>query len=289
MPLKDAKSRILARRLTLDLARHKIGVLARSAHLLRLFEQMFPDEFHAPAESAIRPTGSLELVPVWLERFFDLVREELFPLPDFYLDYDELDDWLRAVPFWPLLPDAWEVEVDELPTYYKFTLALLDYADRKAILSEHLGPVQSERFMGMGANSDATLLKRMCERADGPLKYFIFALDVVTRSTGNEWIDLSPEDCGAYEFEWTAETLSALSQTYKEADEILVKVHAFSDWLDEDTFNIETACAFWMKATGDMNDNDAQMILTIDGVPLLAERAEFQVAGVSDCGGGRMN
>ena len=285
MKLKDAKSHIASRGFTLGSARHKLGLLVESAHLLRIFEQMFPAEFNAPVENALEPTGSLGVVPVWLEKFFDLVRERLFPLPDFYLDEEELECWVRAVPFWPMLPDPYEIEVDELPTYYKLALALMGDVDRKVILGEQLAPERAEIFLDAGTRIDSARLRRMCERAGGPIEHFVLALDVVTRSAGNDWIDISPEECGAYDFEWSVETLNALAEEYKKADAIMRKVNAFDDWLDLDPSNIEIACAFWMKAADDAPEDDAaQMVFTVDGAPLVPERPAFELATAAAIG-----
>lgn len=278
MKLKDARAHIQSRRLTLDTARHQLGLLRDSAHLLRLFEELFPDEFSAPVEGGHEAAGILGNVPKKLQRFYDMVRERLFPLPDSYFLDEDFEDWLRGVPFWPLLPDSYDIEIDELPTYYKLMLALMDGDFRKAVLTEQLGEARADRFMAAGTRIDSARLRRLCERAGGPLEHFILALDVVTRDTGNDWIDISPEECGAYEFEWSAETLKMLAEEYRKADAILDRVRAFDDWLEEDASHIEMACAIWMRAAGDCDDDDRQMVFMIDGVPLLPDRFEFPVA-----------
>lgn len=276
MKLKDAKAHIQARRLTLDMARNRIGLLRDSARLLHLFEEVFPDEFAARVEEG-ESSGVLGTVPRRLQRFFDLVRERLFPLPDFYFEVDEAEDWLRAVPFWPLLPDDYDVAIDELPTYHKLVLALMDGDFRKGLLAELLGEQRAEQFLEAGTRIDSERLKRMCERAGGPIEHFLLALDVVARSTGNDWIDISQEDCGACEIEWSAEALHILAEEYRKADAILDRVRAFDDWLEEDTSHLEMACAFWMRAAGDADDG-RQMGFLVDGVPLLPDRFEFQMA-----------
>lgn len=281
MRLNEARAHIQERRLTLDMARGQLSLLRDSAHLLRLFEEVFPDTFAAPIEPEREPEGILGNVPRKVQRFFDTVRAKLFPLPDFYFAVDELEDWLVGVPFWPLLPDPYDLEIGDVPTYYKLALALMDDDLRRGVFGETLGDDRAAAFLSAGTRIDAGLLKRMCERAGGPLADFVLALDVVTRDTGNGWLDISPEESGAYHYEWTAETLNFLAEAYRQADEIMKRVDAFDDWLDEDPANIETAIAFWMRAAGDRTEDDRQMVLMVNGVPLLSERPEFEAAAMA--------
>ena len=58
----------------------------------------------------------------------------------------------------------------------------------------------------------------------------------------------------------------------------------FDDWLEEDSSHIEMACAFWMKAADAPFDDDRQMVLTVDGVPLVPERMELQMAAAESEG-----
>jgi len=279
--LDEARAHIKGRRLTLDMARGELRLLSEAAHLLKLFEELFPDAFAAPTEPERQPVGILGNVPRKLQQFFDTVRERLFPLPDFYFAYDDIDEMVMGIPFWPLLPDDYDVDLNEMPTYCRLARALMDDDLRPSLFTELLGDERAEAFLTAGTRVDAGLLKRMCERAEGPLKDFVLALDVVTRDTGNGWIDISPEECGAYHYEWTAETLKFLAEAYREADDILKRVVAFDDWLDEGPANVETAIAFWMRAADDRPGDDRQMMLMVDGLPLLPERPEFEAAAVA--------
>jgi hypothetical protein len=208
------------------------GVLER----LALFRVFFPEEFAATSSGALRreeetghSAGELRLV--------ELINRHLFPADE---RMTEIEGGLATVPVESYLADEPESieDVEWMKLGYRVGVVLMNFVEVGVELLECL-PLGREGFRDLRLVSpyavDFDELARLCESADGPLKYLATSVRSARRDTGNVFFDglCMCGQCGS-SIEWTEENLRLLADAWVDAQGTLAEMYEFSDWLDED-------------------------------------------------------
>ena len=85
-----------------------------------------------------------------------------------------------------------------------------------------------------------------CKKTKGTISLLPIALDMLTQSTGNIWLDISYENDIVDAF-WTVEVIDNLREAYVEAQTIRQKYREFIEWLDRDTANCIKVVKLWNR------------------------------------------
>jgi hypothetical protein len=89
-------------------------------------------------------------------------------------------------------------------------------------------------------------LSQAVKKVRGKITLLPIAIDMLTQSTGNLWLDISYEN-DIIDAHWTVEVIDTLREAYAEAQIIMQKYREFIEWLDQDTANCIKVIKLWNR------------------------------------------
>lgn len=242
--------RLRALQLSAERAVECLERLQRLAKILSLFEHFFPAEF---SHYRFRFIGDPEGQHRAILRFFTLITQSFFPLPDHIYDFEEdLESYLGGITVLPLVSDWWNDGIEDLSTAQLAALGLIhggEYA------GEGLGPFAAAAKIGREYVTDWERLQTLCREAPEPLNHLWDAITAIDHSAGNPFIDSSYEM--PWEENWSVESLEMLTAAYQEAVEMLKRVDALDAWIREDPSRVGLIVELWNKAARKRDEEES--------------------------------
>jgi hypothetical protein len=135
-------------------------------------------------------------------------------------------------------------EFEELGATEKFLLCLIHdvssevWDDVESELGKELPPV-------VDYISDQ-LLRQEAKKARGMISRLPLAMEVLTQSTDNIWLDMTYES-EITDADWTVEVIDILREAYIEAQTIMKEYREFIEWLDKDSQNCVKVVRLWNR------------------------------------------
>lgn len=186
--------------------------------------------------------------------FLTFVNEQFFPL-------EALLDNLERLPCIPVEPlgTSWYYEsFDELGATEKFLMCLIHSIDSD--VWQELESDLEKDLPDPVSYICYPKLSEECKKARGMISHLPLALDMLTQSTGNIWLDITYEN-DVIDAEWTIETIDALRESYIEAQAIGGQYRAFIEWLDLDSQNCVKVVRLWNRCKEPKVDIDSRYLL----------------------------
>ncbi len=233
-------------------AHHVLQSLLAQSECLRLYQHYFPEEF--ATSSAGAHGQELGVRPGPREReFLKLVNERLFPLSEWYLDElfaEAGEDWFDLIPLCQINPILDEDD-DNLAWPIRAFIAMLTGAGEAwAEISQQTG-LDIPRPIAMDW-SKFTLnwagFINLCEQAGESMAGVPTVIDVVSRDTGNFWLDYDDEMMFSAGLSWTIETMDALAAEWQEAQPMIERFNRALDWLQQNPEQLAQIVAFWNRS-----------------------------------------
>jgi hypothetical protein len=167
-------------------------------NLHKIYQHFFPEEYEAdPCDWEAEDNLINGLASRWELNLFSLIDSNLFSLPYSMLEGEEP---FGMIPVWPIYPEWWNSDVEDLPRSFQLVLSLSGNIDP---------PVWMENILSEPAGEfDEQKLKALCEEAEYPLSALSKVIEVVDNSTNNVWLDSTEEYYP--EFDWTIEQMEML-------------------------------------------------------------------------------
>jgi hypothetical protein len=183
-----------------------------------LFRQIFPDEWQR-SQTSLFKTGIYAHYTERTNEFFELVHEHLFPLlsgwnEDPETDFDNFNIFSLNVDFC-----CEDIAYENLRVSY--VAALLFFSGDEEIWKflENNYRINQADFPEINRYSFENIWNL---EKTGRIGLYLNIFEVVDHSTGNPWLDTS--NCQYYEsYSWDEKTVEFLTESYKEALEILEK------------------------------------------------------------------
>lgn len=223
---------------TTDKAVEYLAAIQQRATMLQLYQHYYPDEYQQ-SEASVKVT-SLESYSEKELEFLTLLDEQFFPLPLLL----EESERIACIPIEPL-GTAWYYDnFEELDATEKFLMSLIHgldgdaWEDLESELDQDLPPAVSY------INYQKLTLE--CEKTKGTISLLPIAIDMLTQSTGNIWLDISYEN-DIVDADWTVEVINTLREAYTEAQTIRQNYREFIEWLDRDTTNCIKVVKLWNR------------------------------------------
>lgn len=215
-----------------------LEAIQQRAVLLQLYQHYYPAEYQQ-SKASVKVT-SLESYSDKELEFLTLLDEQFFPLPLLLAESERIS----YIPVEPL-GTAWYYDnFEELDATEKFLMSLIHGLDGdtwevlEAELDQDLPPAVSY------INYQKLTLE--CKKRRGKITLLPTAIDMLTQSTGNIWLDISYEN-DIVDASWTVEVIDTLREAYTEAQTIMQKYREFIEWLDQDTANCIKVVKLWNK------------------------------------------
>jgi hypothetical protein len=212
--------------------------MQQRANMLRLYQHYYPEKY-------LQTTASLAFTKPedYSEKeieFLTLVDEQFFPLPLVMTDLERTD----YIPIDPIGTSWYYDEFEELGATEKFLLCLIH-----DVSSEVWDDVESElgkEFPPVVDYISDQLLRQEAKKARGMLSRLPLAMEMLTQSTDNIWLDMTYESeiTDAY---WTVEVIDILREAYTEAQTIMKEYREFIEWLDKDSQNCVKVVRLWNR------------------------------------------
>jgi hypothetical protein len=208
------------------------------ATMLQLYQHYYPDEYQQ-SQASTKVHGIESYSDKELE-FLTLLDEQFFPLPLLLAELERIS----YIPVEPLGTTWYYDNFEELDATEKFLMSLIHgldgdtWEDLEAELEQDLPPAVSY------INYQKLTLE--CKKTKGTISLLPIALDMLTQSTGNIWLDISYENDIVDAF-WTVEVIDNLREAYVEAQTIRQKYREFIEWLDRDTANCIKVVKLWNR------------------------------------------
>lgn len=216
-----------------------LETIEHRATMLQLYKHYYPEEYRESKAST--KSTNFEFSEKETE-FINLVDENFFPVSYLMCDSERIQE----IPVEPLGTWWYFDEFNGLEVTEKFLMSLIHSIEND---------FDKDIWIDIGDELDRDLqvptdrinyskLVEETEKIEGMLSQFPIAIDMLTQSTGNVWLDITNEtdvmDC-----EWKVETIEVLKESYKEAKEIIEKYKKFVDWLDQDAENCVKVLRLW--------------------------------------------
>jgi hypothetical protein len=235
--MEKAKFQWMSNR-TADGAGEYLEAIQQRSTMLQLYQHYYPDEYQQSRASP-RFTSHATYTEKELE-FLTSVDQQFFPLPI------ELTEFERTsyIPVEPLGTSWYYEEFDELGVTEKFLMCLIHGIENDTWneLEEEMGkdlPIAASYINYQKLGQEAQKLK-------GIIANLPVALDMLTQSTGNIWLDITYES-DIVDSDWKVETIDALREAYTEAKVIMENYRQFIDWLDQDSQNCVKVVRLWNR------------------------------------------
>jgi hypothetical protein len=206
--------------------------------MLQLYQHYYPDEYQQ-SKASVKVT-SLESYSEKELEFLNLLDEQFFPLPLLLAESERIS----YIPVEPLGTSWYYDNFEELGATEKFLMSLIHgldndtWNDLEGELGQDLPPAASY--------INYPKLSQEAKKVRGTIALLPIALDMLTQSTGNLWLDISYEN-DIVDAHWSAEVIDTLRESYTEAQTILQKYREFIEWLDSDTANCIKVVRLWNK------------------------------------------
>jgi hypothetical protein len=212
--------------------------MQQRANMLRLYQHYYPEKY-------LQTTASLAFAKPedYSEKeieFLTLVDEQFFPLPLVMIDLERT----AYIPIDPIGTSWYYDEFEELGATEKFLLCLIHdvssevWDDVESELGKELPPV-------VDYISDV-LLRQEAKKARGMLSRLPLAMEMLTQSTDNIWLDMTYE-CEITDANWTVEVIDILREAYTDAQTIMNEYREFIEWLDKDSQNCVKVVRLWNR------------------------------------------
>ena len=212
--------------------------MQQRANMLRLYQHYYPEKY-------LQTTASLTFARPedYSEKeieFLTLVDEQFFPLPLVMTDLERT----AYIPIDPIGTSWYYDEFEELGATEKFLLCLIHdvssevWDNVESELGKELPPV-------VDYISDA-LLRQEAKKARGMLSRLPLAMEMLTQSTDNIWLDMTYES-EITDADWTAEVIDILREAYTDAQTIMNEYREFIEWLDQDSKNCVKVVRLWNR------------------------------------------
>jgi hypothetical protein len=215
-----------------------LAAIQQRATMLQLYQHYYPDEYQQ-SRASVKVT-SLESYSDKELEFITLIDEQFFPLPLLLAESERIS----YIPVEPL-GTAWYYDnFEELDATEKFLMSLIHgldndtWEDLEAELKQDLPPAVSY--------INYEKLSQEAQKLRGKITLLPIALDMLTQSTGNIWLDISYEK-DIVDADWTVEVIDNLREAYAEAQTIGQKYREFIAWLDRDTANCIKVVKLWNR------------------------------------------
>jgi len=212
-----------------------LEAIQQRATMLQLYRHYYPDEYRESKNNTKFRVFEYSKKEI---EFINLVNENFFPVTYLMIDSERV----RDIPIEPLGTWWYYDEFDGLGVTEKFLMSLVNnyendtWVDFEVELEEDF-PIPTDRI-------DYSKLTEEAEKIEGMLSQFPVAVDVLTQSTGNIWLDITNES-EIYDCEWKIEAIEILKESYKEAGKIMEQYAKFVEWLDQDAENCVKVVRLW--------------------------------------------
>ena len=194
----------------------------------RLFQKYFPDEWKISKTSLFK-AGYYENYTERVNEFFQLVSQNMFPLLSGWNDDPETEFENFCV--FSLNVDLCCEDIDYEYLRVSYVMALLFFFRDEEIweyLTTHY-KIEAEDFPEIYERPSEKLWELEKTGSQG---IYLNMFEMVDHSTGNPWLDTVNCRAGEQWYEWNEETLDFLTQSYKEAQEILEKTCLLDDLIE---------------------------------------------------------
>jgi hypothetical protein len=215
-----------------------LEAIQQRAIILQLYQYYYPDEYQQ-SKASVKVTNLESYSDKELE-FLSLLDEQFFPLPLLLAESERIS----YIPVEPL-GTAWYYDnYEELDATEKLLMSLIHGLDGdtwevlEAELDQDLPPAVSY------INYQKLTLE--CKKRRGEITLLPIAIDMLTQSTGNIWLDISYEN-DIVDAHWTVEVIDTLREAYTEAQTIRQNYREFIEWLDQDTANCIKVVKLWNR------------------------------------------
>lgn len=195
-------------------------------------------------------------VSSWEINLFKLIDDNLFSLPESLVEGEEL---LSIIPIYPIYPDWWNSELEDLPKTFQLVLFISGNIELSFFQEtpDWLKPELS-RIIG---GCDFLKLEALCKQAKAPLTVLPKVMESLDHRTGNPWLDSTDE---AYlEFDWTVDNIEMLRAHWLECQAIYSEIAELDDWL-EDKKNIVSFCQIFYECDSEPHDPETLMTVLAD-------------------------
>ena len=212
--------------------------MQQRANMLRLYQHYYPEKY-------LQTTASLAFAKPedYSEKeieFLTLVDEQFFPLPLVMIDLERT----AYIPIDPIGTSWYYDEFEELGATEKFLLCLIH-----DVSSEVWDDVESELGKELPPSVDYisdVLLRQEAKKARGMLSRLPLAMEMLTQSTDNIWLDMTYES-EITDANWTVEVIDILREAYTDAQTIMNEYREFIEWLDKDSQNCVKVVRLWNR------------------------------------------
>jgi hypothetical protein len=185
-----------------------------------LFRKFFPEEWELSKASFFK-RGFYENYSERTNEFFKLVHEKLFPILSGWNEHPDAE--IESFPIFPLNIDLCCEDIEYEHLYVSFVIGLL-FLFRDNEIWEFLAKEYSIRREDFPKINEQPFPEIWDLPKTGRHALYVTMLEVVDHSTRNPWLDET--HCRNHnEYFWDEELVVHLSQTYKEAQEILEQTH----------------------------------------------------------------
>ncbi|MBD2316320.1 hypothetical protein [Phormidium tenue] len=223
---------------TADKAVEYLEAIQQRATMLQLYQYYYPDEYQQ-SKASVKVT-SLETYSEKELEFLTLLGEQFFPLPLLLAESERIS----YIPVEPLGTSWYYDNFEELGATEKFLMSLIHgldgdtWNDIEGELEQDLPPVASY--------INYPKLSQEAQKVRGMIALLPTAIDMLTQSTGNLWLDISYEN-DIVDAHWTVEVIDTLREAYTEAQTIMQKYREFIEWLDKDSANCIKVVRLWNR------------------------------------------
>ena len=223
---------------TADKAVEYLEAIQQRATMLQLYQHYYPDEYQQSKASI--QVASLETYSEKELEFLTLLDAQFFPLPLLLAESERIS----YIPVEPLGTSWYYDNFEELGATEKFLMSLIHGLDNDPWndLEEELGQDLPPAVSYINYQK----LSQAVKKVRGKITLLPTAIDMLTQSTGNLWLDISYEN-DIIDAHWTVEVIDTLREAYTEAQEIMQKYREFIEWLDQDTANCIKVVKLWNK------------------------------------------
>ena len=223
---------------TADKAVEYIEAIQQRATMLQLYQHYYPDEYQQSKAST--QVASLEAYSEKELEFLTLLDEQFFPLPLLLAESERIS----YIPVEPLGTSWYYDNFEELGATEKFLMSLIHGLDNDTWndLEGELG----QDLPAAVSYVNYSKLSQEAKKVRGTITLLPTAIDMLTQSTGNLWLDISYEN-DIVDAHWTVEVIDTLREAYAEAQTIMQKYREFIEWLDRDTANCIKVVKLWNR------------------------------------------
>ena len=254
-----------------------------------LFRELFPKEWQEFIKKKVREKG-MTLRQVFaedgaefaratndappLETFCDLMERRYFPLPDIWLEWEDVMEEGETLSFAfseiPLMPFFQSYEFDEDAHRLWPVCQLIKTLGGETL--QHITTVENEgqsvrldsipdcgercplrALFALACNDlfkvNLTSLERLCRKEKSPLRHLALACRIMNKETGNAWFDYDDELYGGETgIEWNMGNVHGLKRQYDEANKLMKQWSELNDWLRQNMLRAREAGALWRRA-----------------------------------------